>query len=176
MLAPPELHGPRLDLRPLDDDDEALYCAVYTDPESMRLIAAPLSLTAARGAFAAARKANLAGNPRTAYWALYERQQGARIGLLGIVGAADAGDAEVGAMILARWRGLGYAAEAIARLTRYAFATLRLARLHTRHDPANGAAIGLMNRLGFRRMADCGDSVGQRWELHREHWQPSGER
>lgn len=171
MARPPELLGPRLSLRPLAGDDETHYCSVYTDAELMRLVATPLSLAAARRAFAAARKANCAGNLRTAYWTLFERERRVRIGLLGMVGAPDGSDAEVGAMILARWRSRGYAAEAIAELARYAFTTLPLTRLHTRHEPGNGAAIGLMHRLGFERAADAGEGVGQRWELLRENWQ-----
>ena len=59
---PPELRGSRLDLRPLAAADEELYCAIYTDIELMRLVAAPLTADAAQRAFAAARVANASGS------------------------------------------------------------------------------------------------------------------
>lgn len=55
---PPELHGPRLQLRPLASTDADLYCAIYTDAALMRPVAAPLSAASARRAFAAALAAN----------------------------------------------------------------------------------------------------------------------
>lgn len=165
---PPELNGPRLCLRPLHAGDEALYCAVYGDAELMRQIAAPLTAAAARRAFAAALRANAAGNPHTAYWVLFEREQRTDVGLLGLLGAPRGIDAEVGAMILPGCQGRGHAAEAIAELADFAFTQLPLMRLHTRHAAANGAAIGLMHKLGFVPIAS--DALGHRWELLRESW------
>ncbi|MBK9657663.1 MAG: hypothetical protein IPO66_20430 [Rhodanobacteraceae bacterium] len=81
---PPELRGSRLDLRPLAAADEELYCAIYTDTELMRLVAAPLSADAAQRAFAAARVANASWpGSRLAGWvAGEERDRRVDIGLL----------------------------------------------------------------------------------------------
>lgn len=171
---PPELHGPRLHLRPLASADGDLYCAIYTDAALMQPVAAPLSAHAAQRAFVAALAANASGAAPDSYWVLRERQQGAQIGLLGLIGKAGSDAAEVGAMILPRWHSRGYAAEAIAALADHAFATLRLHRLHTRHAADNHAASRLMLKLGFvLTSADAGGAHAHRWELHREHWQGS---
>jgi len=172
---PPELRGSRLDLRPLAAADEELYCAIYTDIELMRLVAAPLTADAAQRAFAAARVANASGKSHLAYWVLVERHQRVDIGLLGLLGQAMSDTAQVGAMILPAWHSRGYAAEAIAALADYAFSTLRLNRLHTRHAAANAAASGLMAKLGFVLIGTAAAGAhGHRWELRREHWRHSG--
>src|SRR4051794_9023564 len=41
----------RLRMRPLDERDEALYCGLYTDPDTMRFICPVLTLERARRSF-----------------------------------------------------------------------------------------------------------------------------
>lgn len=174
-MMPPELGGPRLVLRPLAASDEAVYCAVYTDAELMREVAAPLTLAQAQRAFAAALAANASDTSHSAYWVLVERQSAVGIGILGLVGRAASDAAEVGAMILPGWHSRGFAAEAIAALADHAFASLSLNRLHTRHAAGNAAAAGLMNKLGFvlTTIAAAG-AHACRWELRCEHWPRAG--
>lgn len=174
-MMPPELGGPRLQLRPLAAADEALYCAIYTDAALMRQVAPVLTAGAAQRAFAAALVANASGASPSAYWALIERQSGVKVGILGLVGRAASDAAEVGAMILSAWHSRGYAAEAIVALADYAFASLSLTRLHTRHAAGNAAAIGLMDKLGFELTATAATGAHAcRWELRREQWPQAG--
>lgn len=174
-MMPPELGGPRLQLRPLAAADEALYCAIYTDADLMRQVAPVLTASAAHHAFAAALQANASGASATAYWALIERLSGVKVGILGLVGPAASDAAEVGAMILPGWHSRGYAAEAIAALADYAFARLSLTRLHTRHAAGNAAAIGLMHKLGFALTTSAATGAHAcRWELRRERWRQTG--
>lgn len=168
---PPELHGPRLHLRPLTAADADLYCALYTDAELMRQVTAPLTEAAARRAFAAALAAQIAQHAAGAYWVLVERMERVEIGLLGLVGRVGSDTAEVGALILPDWQSRGYAAEAISALADYAFATLLLNQLDTRHAAGNRAATGLMDKLGFVLTSTAAAGAhAHRWELRRDHW------
>ena len=157
---------PRLDLRPLQADDRALYVALYTDASLLRHVAPALSAAGAASSFATLLATPLEAATGTRAWTLRERAEHTTIGLLGLVRAGD--EAEVGALIRAPWQGRGYACEAIAALVRLAFADATLARLHTRHAAANAGALGLMAKLGFERVpAAGGDAPECRWELRR---------
>ena len=154
----------RLQLRPLGEDDEALYCRLYTDPELMRHIAAPMSVEAARRNY---RAACLVQSPQKQRWIITERSTGEGIGLLGLF--AEGAAAEVGVMLLFGSQGRGYAAEAIAAIADRVFAADGMDRLWTRHAPGNGLATGLMRKLGFL----CEGMHGTeqlRWEMQRERW------
>jgi RimJ/RimL family protein N-acetyltransferase len=163
----------RLAVRPLDGRDEALYCRLYTDPAVMRLIAPPMADAAARRSFGTALRLNGEG-AWAQRWILVDRASGTDIGLLGLIPHPDAPAAvEVGVMLLPGWEGRGVAAEAIAAAADRLFglAELAVAGLWTRHDAANGPAIGLMRKLGFRR--EEGDDW--RWRLSRRDWEALNE-
>lgn len=164
-----ELDTPRLQLRPLQQRDEALYCRLYTDPEVMRHIAPPLTAEAAlRGFRAACRLARIPGL-RSQYWAISERIADADIGILALVGPdMEAGSAEVGTMLLPAGQGRGLAAEAQAALLDRLFSDSRWRMVWSRHLPANGAVVSLKLKLGFLRTGPSGHEV--RWEITRERW------
>ena len=105
----------RLHLRPIGEGDEALYCGLYTDPDLMRHIAAPMTLEAAKRSFGAACRQQSWMKQR---WILLERSSAVpiSIGQLGLFVDADAtqgASAEIGVMLLDDWQKRGYAAEAI---------------------------------------------------------------
>lgn len=171
----PELGGPRLWLRPLAPADRGFWCAVYTDPALMRQIGPPLAYAAAERSFRAAVAANAGAEPARAYWVVNLRVADADIGLLGLTGRSESGEAEVGALILPPWQARGHAAEAITLLAQHAFGATSLLRLHTRHAGDNPGAAGLMRKLGFTRIAaDATAALGHRWELLRENWLARG--
>ncbi|HVR81743.1 MAG TPA: GNAT family N-acetyltransferase [Luteimonas sp.] len=154
---------PRLYLRPLGEGDEALYCGLYTDPELMRHIAAPLSIEAAQRSFGTACRQQ---SPQKQRWIIAERGEDDGIGLLGLF--ADGEAAEIGVMLLANWQGRGYAAEAIAAMADRIFAAEAIRMLWTRHAPGNGLATGLMHKLGF--VCEDTEHAELRWHLPREQW------
>lgn len=167
----PELQGPRLRLRPLAPADRAFWCAAYTDPALMRQVGPPLAPAAAARSFRAAVAANGGAEPAIAYWVVHLGLADADIGLLGLTGRSESGEAEVGALILPPWQARGHAAEAITLLARHAFGVTPLLRLRTRHAGDNPGAAGLMRKLGFTRIAaDDTAPLGHRWELRREDW------
>ena len=166
---------PRLHLRPLAERDGALYCSLYTDPEVMRYIAAPLSPEAAQRSFVAACRLQW---PHPQRWVISERGAGGAIGLLSM--SVDGEAAEVGVMLLAEAQGQGYAAEAIAALADVVFDgsgpdRREILRLWVRHAPGNRPMSEVMHRLGFQR-EDMPPMDQLRWQLTRARWQALGER
>ncbi len=143
----------RLRLRLLRPPDEALYCALYTDPGVMARIGPPLSADAARRGFSAARRRNLdpAGPERR--WAVHGRASGAAAGLFALLrDPRDRGDAEFGIMLLPSAQGRGFARELGAMAVSRAFAPdgWALHRLWARHAPGHAAAAGVLRAAGFR--------------------------
>lgn len=159
---------PRLHLRPLAEGDEALYCSLYTDPQVMRYIAAPMPLAAARRSFRAACRLQ---SPRPQRWIISQRSagNGGDIGLLGLFANGD--EAEIGVMLLPDKHGQGFSAEAIMAMADRMFSAKVLRLLWTRHMAANGLAMGLMQKLGFVcEGAEDGEHAQLRWQLPREPW------
>lgn len=144
---------PRARLRGLVPEDEALYCALYTDLDVMALIGEPLSLAAAKRAFAIACRRNADPAARERYWSILDRGTGRGIGLLALIaGASDPGDAEFGVMLLPAAQGRGLARELNEALLEQAFARggWGLHRLWARHAQRHGAAAAVLARSGFR--------------------------
>jgi [ribosomal protein S5]-alanine N-acetyltransferase len=168
----PAFSTQRLHMRPLCEADEALYCHLYTDPDVMRHIAAPLSVEAAqRGFHAACRRAADAASSMHV-WSISEHAASAGIGVLARIRHADAADeVELGIMLRAEGQGRGFSAEALAALTDFAFDTAPLRRVWTRQAPGNAAVVGLMYKLGFVRTDEGNaDAIEWRWQVTRERW------
>ncbi len=165
----------RLSVRPLCNEDFALYCACYTNPELMLHIGQPLSLDATLRSFNAALKSNAALPIRRYTWTMQERISLSKIGLLALVcdGVPPQPiNAEIGSIIAIQHQNRGFAAEAITALTGLAFERTTLSTLTTRHISQNGAAKGLMEKLGFQcEVMPLADSASFHWTLHRTEWQ-----
>jgi len=162
-------------MRPLAAGDEGLYVGLYTNAEVMRHIGPPQdAATAARG-FGLALQFNAASPPERLFWVIHDRAQTGDLGLLGLTLDA-AGAAEVGVVLPPAHQGRGFATEAIAAVADYAFDTIGLQRLHTRHDPGHGLAAGLMATLGFERSAPDAGRSPWRWQLTPARWAASARR
>jgi RimJ/RimL family protein N-acetyltransferase len=158
---------PRLQVRPLADGDEALYCRLYTDPVVMRFIVAPLSQGDAQRSFDIALRHQL---PRPQRWIVREKNSGADIGLLGLIGAGEG--PEIGVVLLADSHGCGYGTEAMAGLVEYAFATTNLQTISAcQAVPDNPTVVDMMSRLGFTALPPTpARPAGGDWLLHRMDW------
>jgi [ribosomal protein S5]-alanine N-acetyltransferase len=158
----------RLQVRPLAEDDEALYCNLYSDPDLMRHIAAPMSVEAARMSFRAALNQQLPHHQR---WIISERETGHDVGLLGLIGSGDG--PEIGVMLLGPFHKYGYGTEAMAGMVKHAFTTTALQVITARQAVAdNPTVIRMMVKLGFRPLPPTGDKpLGGDWELSRQRWQ-----
>lgn len=163
------LHGPRLDLRPLAADDQALYVRLYGDPQAMRHIGAAQDAAAGARSFHAALRHNAATPPERLFWVIQDRAGRCALGLIGLA-LDEPGGGEVGVLLPAGQQGRGIATEAIAALADHAFATWRMQRLHTRHEPGHALAAGLMATLGFERTAAAGGTDRWHWQLTPERW------
>lgn len=166
---------PRLQLRPMGEDDRALYARLYTDAEVMRHIAPPLSPEAVQIAF---EKACQQQSLQRQYWIIVLRESNTTIGLLGLFAKEDA--AEIGVMLLPHGQGHGLAAEAITAMADRTFVAQPLLNsLWTRHADDNRLATGLMRKLGFMRLDDADldkeSDREQRWQLLRTQWQATCE-
>ncbi len=163
------LRGPRLELRPLDEDDQALYVRLYGDALAMQHIGtAQDEATAARG-FRAALRHHSATPPERLFWVIRERAAEQPLGMIGL-SLDEPGGGEVGVILPVGHQGRGIATEAIAALADHAFDALQLRRLHTRHLPGHALAAGLMATLGFERIAPATESGRSCWQLTPGRW------
>lgn len=158
-------------LRALEARDEALYCALYGDADTMRHVGPVLSAEEARAAFARVM-ARLGARPaRAAYWLLPWRlgagPDGAAAGLMAVQVQAAAG--EVGVLLPPGAQGGGIASAGIAALADAVFSASPLQALWTRHARSHAAAAALMRGLGFQVAKE--EVAGEcRWQLTRAHW------
>lgn len=164
---PRDFASERLWVRKLGGRDEALFCRIYTDPALMRHVAAPMSDAVARSSFDKACAGVVTGTWPWWLWVMQETSTGSDIGLLGLRPRKGGQIGEIGAMLLAQAQGKGLAAEAITALVDIAFDLPGVQRLQARHASANGAATGLMRKLGFAS-AGVGDDL--HWQLTRVRW------
>jgi len=161
----------RLHLRPLREGDEALYCALYTDPELMHHIAAPMTLEAAQRSFRTAFKQQ---SPRRQLRIIRVRPDGADMGLVALF--VDGDTAEMGVMLLRQAHGRGIATEAMAALRDRAFLQEGLRRLWIRQQASNRAVNPMMERLEFRQLPlDPALPHELRWALDLHDWTKRGQ-
>jgi len=166
------IRTPRVNLRPIGAGDEALYCHLYTDPQVMRHIAAPLSAEAAQRAFRTAIGLTQQPSATLVLWVLTERDSSIDIGILALMRHATSADsAEVGTMLSAAGQGRGVAAEAQTALLDHLFSAPGLRMVWSRNAVGNGAEGGVRRKLGFA-CADDGqaDVPVVRWEMTAELW------
>jgi RimJ/RimL family protein N-acetyltransferase len=157
---------PRLHLRPLREGDEALYCALYTDPGLMRNIAPPLSDEAVQRSFRAACRQQV---PHPRRWIIHEREGNHEIGLLGLV--PDDDTAEIGVMLLPGWDGRGFATESMSGMVDRVFSTRLVPRLCARQAIADNPPVNrLMLKLGFQPLPPDKAWSQRNWELDYDDW------
>lgn len=162
------LHTPRLQLRPLEGNDQALYVGLYTDAVVMRHIGPPMTPDAAARAFQNALKARHGASAGPRLWVLSETARAKSMGLLGL-GFTEAGSGELGIIIDRQRQGQGLASEALAALLGHAFDHLALGRLQSRHHAQNQAMAAVLSKLGFVALAPGRDPVCL-WQLTRTRW------
>lgn len=167
-----DLDAPRVRLRLLReeaDDDAALYAHLYTDPEVMRHIVAPLDAAAAAAAFGRACRHNAAARPGHRTWRIDGRADGVALGIAALRRAGDA--AEVGVVLREAAWGRGLGREAIAAVLDHGFATLGLALVFgERPDDAQAARVDRMFApLDLRRVTAPAPGRA-RWELPSARW------
>lgn len=151
---------PRLRLRLLEPGDEALYCALYTDPGVMRHVGPPLSAESARRGFSVARRRNWEAEGPERRWVVLDRASGEAVGLLALLrDPRDSGNAELGVMLLPPVHGRGFAREISGAVVAHAFGPggWGLHRVWARHAPGHAAAARALQASGFQPAPQEGD-------------------
>lgn len=144
------LRTERLDLRWFSADDAASVVELVTDPGWIEHIHAngPRTLDAAR-AWIESRLVASYLEHGYGLWAVERRDDGAFLGMCGLVRRASLPDTDVGYALLPAARGHGYAREAAAACLAYARDVLGLPRLLAITSPKNVASIRLLGALGM---------------------------
>lgn len=165
----------RLLMRPLQLEDEAFYCACYTDPVLMQHIGEPLTHDAALRSFAVALKIATEIPIRRYTWVMQEKQLNASIGLLAlIVGKTNTepSNAELGNIMLTEFQNQGFTVEALSQLVDIVFSTTPLTGVFADHRVQNSAVNRVMKKLGFLRDMNVSEEISKcRWILPRSYWQ-----
>jgi len=171
------LDTPRLRLRPMEARDEAMFCHLYTDPDVMRRIVAPLSAEAALASFQRACGHNAKDTPGHRFWAIDDKETDIAIGMAALLRTGDS--AELGVMLRNGWWNRGVSSEAFAPLLEHAFTEhacngMGLALVYAQRPDDDHALLidRLLARFGFVRTPDkVTDKTLCRWELPRAEWQ-----
>jgi RimJ/RimL family protein N-acetyltransferase len=147
----PVIETERLALRRLDLDDAAFILALVNDPDWLRHIGDKNvhSLDDAR--------AYLANGPIGMYakhgfglYAVERREDGALIGMCGLIKRDTLDDIDIGFAYLPAYRAQGYAREAAAATLAHARDVLGLRRVVAIVSPANHASARLLERVGLK--------------------------
>jgi [ribosomal protein S5]-alanine N-acetyltransferase len=160
----------RLLMRPLEPEDQAFYCACYTDPVLMRHIGEPLTQEAALRSFAAASK------PRVQHtlWVMQEKKTIANVGLLALIYRRNqygSFNAELGNIMLSEFQNKGLTIEALNALFGMAFKADNLDTIIVNHKSNNGAVTRIVKKLGFiQSTTDSTDMPSGGWIMPRNHW------
>ena len=161
----PTIHGERVVLRWLEDDDVDDLLGIFGDPEVMRYWSSPplADRTAAAALLAEIRE--FFARHTLYQWGVALPDEGTVIGTCTLTSFhAESARAEIGFALGREHWGRGYMSDAVAALLDYAFGPLGLRRLEADVDPRNGPSLRLLERVGFRREG-----------LLRERWVTDGE-
>ena len=165
-------------MRRLVESDEALYCSLYTDADTMRYIGEPMSPERAARSF---RKA-LAWSKRQPndpqFFAIQEKTTQQAIGLCAIQPFdADTQKVEIGMMLRPEARKQGYATEGLTALVTMAFLALPTDAVWVQYSPEHTSAERLVISVGFERCAEgeIGTVRGAKcvWSVDRSSWRSS---
>ena len=147
----------RLLIRPLTEQDKAIYISLYTDAKIMRNIGEPLSIEAAENAFERILKTMKKKQPKVITWAIVTLSNNECIGIqalnwqkkaTGIVNT-DSTIAEIGIMLLRNSNGKLLPEEAIGSLIEYGFHTLALQQINACFAKKNLATARVAKKTGF---------------------------
>jgi ribosomal-protein-alanine N-acetyltransferase len=147
------LSTPSLDLRPFAETDAEAMHRIYSDPVVMRYVATGPA-------------ANLAATLRLlrdytvhqrahgfSFWGVVERASGELVGDAGLY-RTPSGEVELGYTLAAASWGRGYATEAAEAWLEAAFGTLGIAEVIALAEPANGASLRVLEKVGMRRTGE----------------------
>ena len=149
----------RLLIRPLAEQDKELYLSLYTDEKIMRHIGEPLSVEAAKNAFARTMKAMRKEKPKTMTWAIVTLAGKKSIGIQALSWqrptfihkqiTPNINQADIGIMLTSVSQGQRFPAESLNILIGYAFNKLDLDMITAYHSKKNLKSKRVFDKLGF---------------------------
>jgi RimJ/RimL family protein N-acetyltransferase len=165
----------RLQLRPLEVADEALYHELYTDPDTMRFIAPPLTTEQATNRFRKVVAWQREPSFARRFLVMLERVTQRPIGICGTSNYdAETLRLEVGIVLKAVARSRGLAREALVGLINKVFAMSSVREIYVRFSAHNVAMERTSVRVGFTPCADAIQEQGllseRIWSVHRSSW------
>ncbi len=143
---------PRVRLRRLAARDEALFCDLYTDRQTMEFIGPPMTRSAALRSFGKALR--LSSQSRLAYRAhvIVETATGRELGICGVTRFGDSeSQLEAGIILRADAWGRGFCREAVTGLVRTTFRDARIREIVARSAPGNARAASTLQAMGFAK-------------------------
>lgn len=142
---------PRLTLRVLTPDDAAFYLELVNDPSFLEHIGdkGVRSLAQARAAIANGPAA-MQLRAGFSLYAMQRKEDGALIGMCGLVQRDTLPGIDIGYALLPAYRGHGYCYEAASAVVAHARDDFRLPRLLGIVSPDNAASHAMLQKLGLR--------------------------
>jgi RimJ/RimL family protein N-acetyltransferase len=165
----------RLQIRPLQAEDEALYCGLYANADTMRFIGKPLSSERVARSFHKVLASASKQPPEHVFLTILDKATQLPLGICAIVQFdATMSRAEVGMMLKSEARSQGYAKECLPGLVTEAFAVFPIDEVWVQYSPGHSVAERLVASIGFSLRADLApDEDGClkcTWSVHRPSW------
>lgn len=158
----------RLQLRPLDPADEALYHELYTDPDTMRFIAAPLTVEQAANSFRKVLARQCGSSLKGRCLVMLEQATLQPVGICGTSQYDTEGRRlEVGILLTPEARRRGFAREALTALLERIFAMSSVQEIYVRFSARCPAVERLNIRVGF---TPCAGDVQEEGPLSKRVW------
>ena len=142
------IETPRLILRRWEDRDRPVFHGYCNDPRVMEHLG-PLQARAETDA-AIDRQNGFLDSHGYCFWAVERREDGALIGMCGLIKRDTLDDVDIGFAYLPAYRAQGYAREAAAATLAYGRDVHGLRRVVAIVSPANHASARLLERVGLR--------------------------
>jgi len=171
----PKLESERLSIRSLASEDEGLYCSLYTDPEVMRFIAAPLSKERAIDGFRKTLELMSQPSFERRVVVLIDRSNQQPVGISSVrIVDSKIGRAEVGTLLKPAAHEQGFAWECSTTLITQAFTRPQINELVAYSATDNKISERLLIDLGFTRGDALAASRGRpertTWSITRDAW------
>jgi len=149
----------RLLIRPISQQDQALYCSLYSNDKTMKFIGLPLTVAKASRAFNSIIKKQKLNNLYQTLWVIVFKACQSKVGIvatsqtnLSINKQLD--ETEIGILLLNQYTGLKIGTEALKSLMRYLKHKTLVTKLHAFHHLKNIASDKAFRRLGFANLID----------------------
>lgn len=149
------LHGDRVELRTIEEDDLEFFRDTVNDPSIRRPLATtePYNMDAEREWYESLNE----GDDSVELAVAVDGEPAGVVGLHGISGTH--GTAEIGYWLAPEYHGEGYGSDAAATLTTYGFAERRLRTVKARVFEFNEASQALLASIGYEQVGQLPDWV-----------------